>query len=134
MQNANTNFALLLLRSGAALMMLTHGYPKLMQFFSGEPITFASIFGLSMTISLLLAVFAEVICSIFVLLGLGTRLAAIPLIFTMLIAAFYIHADDPFASKEKAFLFALIFIVLFISGGGKYSFDNLFVRKLKKAK
>ena len=52
----------------------------------------------------------------------------------MLIAAFYIHADDPFARKEKALLFALIFIVLLISGGGKYSVDNHFVKNLHKAK
>ncbi|RIH63910.1 DoxX family protein [Mariniphaga sediminis] len=133
MQIANTNFALLLLRAGAALMMLTHGVPKLMQFFSGEPIAFASVFGMSTVLSLALAVFAEVICSIFILFGLGTRLSSIPLIITMLIAAFHIHGADPFSSKEKSLLFGLIFIVLLLTGAGKYSIDYLLSEKMKKS-
>lgn len=133
MQIANTNFALLLLRAGAALMMLTHGVPKLMQFFSGEPIAFASVFGMSAALSLALAVFAEVLCSIFILFGLGIRLSSIPLIITMLIAAFHIHGADPFSSKEKSLLFGLIFIVLLLTGAGKYSIDYLLSEKMKKS-
>jgi putative oxidoreductase len=132
LEKSNTNFALLVLRSGAALMMLTHGVPKLMQFFSGEPIAFASVFGMSMGLSLALAVFAEVICSVFILLGFGTRLATLPLIITMLTAAFYIHASDPFSGKEMSLLYALIFIVLFITGGGKYSVDSILAKQLKR--
>lgn len=132
-KKANTNAALLLLRAGAASMMLTHGIPKLLQFFSGEPIAFASVFGMSMGLSLALAVFAEVVCSVLVFLGLGTRLAATPLIITMLTAAFYIHADDPFSRKEMSLLYALIFIVLLITGGGKYSIDYIFSKKIKTA-
>ncbi len=130
LQPANTDAALLLLRAGAASLMLTHGIPKLMQLFSGEPIAFASVMGMSMTLSLALAVFAEAVCSILILFGIGTRLAAIPLIITMLTAAFVIHADDPFANKEMALLYAIIFSVLFLTGGGKYSVDHLIAKKL----
>ncbi len=132
MQKSNTNIALLVLRFGAALMMLTHGIPKLMQFFSAEPIAFASVMGMSMGLSLALAVFAEVVCSVFIFLGMGTRLAAMPLIVTMLTAAFYIHANDPFSGKEMSLLYALIFIVLLITGGGKYSIDYLLSKQLKR--
>lgn len=132
MEKSNTNIALLVLRSGAALMMLTHGIPKLMQFFSGEPIAFASVMGMSMGVSLALAVFAEVICSVFIILGLGTRMATIPLIITMLTAAFYIHANDPFSGKEMSLLYALIFIVLLITGAGKYSIDHILSKQLKR--
>lgn len=132
MEKSNTSIALLVLRSGAALMMLTHGIPKLMQFFSGEPIAFASVMGMSMGVSLALAVFAEVICSVFIILGLGTRMATIPLIITMLTAAFYIHANDPFSGKEMSLLYALIFIVLLITGAGKYSIDHILSKQLKR--
>lgn len=132
MENSNTNIALLVLRSGAALMMLTHGIPKLMQFFSGEPIAFASVFGMSMGLSLALAVLAEVVCSVLILLGFGTRLATLPLIVTMLTAAFYIHANDPFSGKEMSLLYALIFIILLITGGGKYTVDSILAKKLKR--
>ncbi|MDD2380148.1 MAG: DoxX family protein [Mariniphaga sp.] len=137
LEKSNTDTALLLLRIGATLMMLTHGIPKLMQFFSGEPIAFASVMGMSMGMSLALAIFAEVICSVFIFLGLGTRLATIPLIITMLTATLYIHANDPFSSKELSLLYALIFITLLLTGGGKYSIDymisNSFKRKTKAA-
>lgn len=132
MEKSNTNFALLVLRSGVALMMLTHGVPKLMQFFSGEPIAFASVFGMSMGLSLALAVFAEVVCSVLILLGIGTRLATLPVIVTMLTAALYIHASDPFSGKEMSLLYALIFIVLLITGGGKYTVDSLLAKQLKR--
>jgi putative oxidoreductase len=131
-QETDSNLAILILRAGSALMMLTHGIPKLMQFFSDEPIAFANIMGMGMTLSLALAVMAEVFCSVCILLGAGTRFAAIPLIVTMLTAAFYIHASDSFAGKEMSLLYALIFTVLLFTGGGKYSVDNILSGKLRK--
>ncbi len=131
---ANVNFALLVLRMGVSLMMLTHGYPKLLRLFSEEPITFTAILGLSATVSLALAVFAEFLCSLLIFFGVGTRLASIPLIVTMLVAAFYAHADDPFSRKEKALLFLLIYVVLLFTGGGKYSIDHYFLGRKKKRK
>lgn len=131
-EKGDSNISVLLLRVGAALMMLTHGFPKLMQLFSDEPIAFMSVMGLSMTISLALAVFAEVICSVLVLIGLGTRLASIPIIITMLTAAFVYHGADPFAGKEMALLYALIFVAILIKGGGKYSADHVLGKKLKQ--
>lgn len=126
---SNVNAALLLLRVGVSLLMLTHGYPKLMRFFADEPISFTSILGLSAAMSLALAVFAEFICSVFIILGLGTRLASIPLIVTMSVAAFHIHASDPFSTKEKALLFLLMYVVLLFTGGGKFSVDHLWGQK-----
>lgn len=126
---ANVNAALLLLRVGVSLMMLTHGYPKLMRFFADEPISFTSILGLSAAVSLALAVFAEFVCSLFIILGVGTRLASIPLVVTMAVAAFHAHAGDPFSRKEKALLFLLIYLVLLFTGGGKFSIDHLWSRK-----
>ena len=109
--------------------MLTHGIPKLSRLTSGEEIKFADPFGLGPVISLLLVVFSEVVCSILIILGLGTRLASIPLIVTMLVAAFQAHADDPFGTKEKPLLFILIYIVLLVFGSGKYSVDQGLSRK-----
>lgn len=104
--------------------MLTHGVPKLMKLFSDAEIKFADPFGFGAVPSLLLAVFAEFFCSILIILGLGTRLATIPLLITMLVAAFHAHANDPFGSKEKPLLFALLYFLFLVFGGGKYSFDQ----------
>jgi putative oxidoreductase len=109
-------------------IMMIHGLPKLNRLTSGEEIKFADPFGLGPQISLGLAVFAEVVCTIFIILGLGTRLASIPLIITMAVAAFYAHASDPFATKEKPILFLLIFIILAVFGSGRYSIDRLMTK------
>ena len=82
-------------------------------------------------LSLVLAVFAEVLCVIFVLVGLGTRLASIPIIVTMVIAVFLIHAADPFAVKEMGLLYLLAYVVFFLVGSGKYSVDALLVKRQK---
>jgi putative oxidoreductase len=42
----------------------------------------------------------------------------------MAVAAFIAHAADPFGTKEKPLLFLVIFIVLLLTGGGKYSLDR----------
>jgi putative oxidoreductase len=125
----NIDIAILVIRIGIALLMLTHGLPKLASAFSDEPVQFPSLFGMSGTVSLGLAVFAEVFCSLFVLVGFGTRLAVIPLIITMLVAIIQIHAADPFGKKELAVHFLFAYIILLISGSGKYSVDYLLQRK-----
>ena len=124
----NVDFALLITRIAIALLMFTHGLPKLSGF-SEEPVKFIDILGLGTTVSLSLAVFAEVICSVLVLLGLSTRLAVIPLSITMLVAAFHVHIKDSFAKQEMALHFLLVYVVLFILGSGKYSLDGLFIKK-----
>ena len=123
------NVCLLLVRISVGSFLLTHGLPKLSRLTSGEEIKFADPFGFGPFFSLVLVVFAEVVCSILVILGLATRLASIPPIITMLVAAFHAHINDPFGTKEKPLLFLLIFIVLLVFGSGKYSIDQKLSRK-----
>ena len=125
------DFALLIVRIAVAAFMLTHGYPKLLKLLAGGEIRFADPFGFGMTISLVLAVMAEFFCSILVGLGIGTRLATIPLIVTMSVAAFIAHANDPFGKKELALLYLVIFVFLLFTGSGKFSADYLISRKSK---
>ena len=127
------DMALLVVRITVAGLMLAHGLPKLEMLLSGEPVQFPAVFGLSAASSLALAIFAEVVCSVLILVGLGTRLAVIPLIFTMLVAAFYIHGADPFARKEPAILYLLPYVLLLLAGSGKYALDHLLQQKRLKA-
>ena len=80
--------------------------------------------------SLSLAIFGEVVCSVGFILGLLYRLALIPMMFTMATALFVIHAGDTFAVKELAFTFLCVFIIMWIAGPGKYSADYLISRRL----
>ncbi len=118
-----TDLAILVARVGIATLMLTHGIPKMMMLFSGEPVQFLSVMGLSAELSLGLAVFAEVFCSLLLLAGFATRLATIPLIITMLVAALLIHAADPFTKQEPALQYLIVYIVLLFTGSGKFSVD-----------
>jgi putative oxidoreductase len=125
-QHTNTiDLAILVIRITIATLMLVHGIPKMGMLFSGDAILFPSIFGLSPALSLSLTVFAEVICSAFVLTGFGTRLAVLPLAITMLVAILIVHANDPFTNKELAIHYLFTYVVLFITGSGRYSLDYL---------
>lgn len=128
------SLGLLVLRVGVGTMMAAgHGWQKLLMF-GARSGSFPDPLGVGSQLSLALALFAELLCSIFVILGLGTRLAAIPPLFTMLVAAFVIHADDPWAKKELALLYAVPFLVLLLAGGGSYSLDALLWRRRRPTK
>ena len=74
--------------------------------------------------SLIMAIGAEVGCSILLILGLGTRLAVIPLAFTMLVALFVVHAEDPWKVKELAAIYLLVYASLLLTGPGQFSLDH----------
>ena len=125
------NIALLILRLAVAGFMLTHGYPKLTKLLAGGEIKFSDPIGVGPTISLVLVVLAEFLCSILVGLGVFTRLSTIPLIVAMSVAAFIAHGPDPFGRKELALMYLLIYVFLLITGGGKYSVDHFISKKSK---
>ncbi|WFB35238.1 DoxX family protein [Kiritimatiellota bacterium B12222] len=104
-------------------MLMGHGWGKLMSF-SDLSSSFSDPLGISHLGSLIAAIFAEVVCAALVSLGLFTRIALLPLIFTMIIAAFVVHGNDPFATREKALLYLAAYIGLFFTGPGKLSLDS----------
>ena len=117
------NLSLLLLRIGFAGLMLTHGIPKLLQLLQGN-FEFGDPIGIGAIASLILTVFAEAICSLFILVGYKTRLACIPLIITMLVAVFIVHGNDPLGRKELDLLYLTAFVVIALIGPGKFSIDR----------
>lgn len=118
----------LLLRFIVGGAMLSHGILKIMSF-ATLATTFPDPIGLGSTLSLILAIGAEVGCSLLLIFGLLTRLATLPLIFNMAVIFFIVHHGAPFAAKELALLYLIIYIAIFILGGGRYSLDKLFFKK-----
>ena len=115
-------YTLLFFRIGVSLLMLYgHGYPKVQKLFSGTEIQFADPFGLGMKLSFYLVVFAEVICSIFIILGLKTRMAASVLVFNMLVAVFVMATNGEV--PELALMYFISYVLILVFGGGKYSVD-----------
>ncbi len=125
MHTRSVDIALLILRLGLGFTMIYgHGWGKLMRFFADDPIQFSDPFGLGPEISLALVTFAEVICAALLAVGLFSRLATIPLIITMLVAAFYAHIDDPFSRMEKPIMYLIAYVSLLLAGPGWYSLDE----------
>lgn len=106
-------------------MMVPHGYSKLEKLIEqGAEAGFADPLGIGELPSLILTIFAELVCSMLVIVGFKTRLAAIPLIVTMLVAALVVHINDPFSKMELPLLYAAVYSALAISGSGKFSVDG----------
>ena len=122
------DLALLVLRVVAGSAMLTHGIPKLIKLFTVRPIVFANPVGLGVVPSMMLSTFAEFACAILIILGLFTRLAAIPLVINFTVIFFVVHQALPFAGKELPLLFLVIFFSILLSGGGRYSLDRRLFR------
>lgn len=124
MNHRLNDIALLILRLVfGGLMIINHGWPKLLRLLGDEPIKFADPLGLGKVPSLVLATGAELLAAAFLMLGLFTRLSLVPLMFTMIVAAFVVHAGDPFKEIETALLFLFAYLSIFIAGPGWYSID-----------
>jgi putative oxidoreductase len=112
----NPDVGLLVLRLGIALLMLPHGWQKIERFeqYASRLPAFAVV----------LSALAEIGCSLALLLGIQTRLATIPLIINMSVAAFLVKADAPWQEKELAVVYLLVYLTLFLAGGGKFSLQK----------
>ncbi len=121
----NIDLSLLLLRIAAGGFMLSHGYGKMVKLFNGT-FEFADPIGLGVELSLVLTVFSEVLCALFIVLGILPRFAAIPLIITMVVIVFVVHASDGFGKQELPLFYLISYVVILLLGGGKYSLQRLF--------
>ena len=117
------SFSLLLLclRLLFGIMLMLHGLEKVYNytelcFVFPDPIHIGS------EISLLFVIFAEILCSIFFIIGALYRIMMIPMVITMLVAFFHIH-EGSIVEGELAFIYLLMFILMYISGPGQYSID-----------
>jgi putative oxidoreductase len=128
-KNFNNDLALLLLRiTFGGLLLIDHGIGKIEKLMN-PPVQFMDFMGLGPDASLFLVIVAEAVCSLLVVIGLGTRLACIPLLINFIVALVKAHAGNTFAQVELPLIFLLSFVVIFISGAGKYSFDTLLIRQ-----
>lgn len=88
------------------------------------------------TLNAYLTTFTEALGVILLVLELGTRYIAFPLIITMLVAIFMVHWDNGFLAAKNGFQIPFYFIItlltLLINGSGKISLDHLIGKKLKQ--
>ena len=130
-----TDLGILILRVGAGGMLaLGHGWGKL-QMYGQMSEKFPDPLGIGPTMSLMGAIAGELAAGLLVALGLCTRLSALLAAFTMGVAAFVIHTNDPIfmtgqgGAKEPALLYLVPFVALVLLGGGRFSLDGLLWKK-----
>jgi putative oxidoreductase len=129
----NTDLGLLIIRLIIGALMAFYGYEKLIHFNEMAASDFwmknVSFFGLSSKIALGLTVFAELVCSILLILGLFTRISLFFLAFCM---AWIFLVVFPMSILDKgdngyqfndAFVYFSIYLGLFFTGAGNYSLD-----------
>jgi len=121
------DLALLILRVfSGGLMLSVHGWPKWLELVGPDPISFADPLGVGPTVSLALAVFAECLCALLVILGWMTRWATFPLLVTMVVAVFLVNFGSPLPDLELGLLYLAAFLTLMLTGAGRYSLDARF--------
>ncbi len=127
--NRKQDLALGLLRVMVGIIFLAHGYQKLFVWgFHGVAGGFAQL-GIPLpTLSAYLATFAEFFGGLALLLGLRTRLAAIPVGFTMLVALLQVHLKGGFflpSGSEYVLMLLAANVALVLGGGGAFALDNV---------
>ncbi len=118
------NAGMLFLRVGMGILIFHHGFQKITHF-NETTHYIPNLLGMGKTINTSLIIFAEFFCSLFLILGLFTRLACIPLIIAMSVALYKSTDLDFFGKGEAPSLFLVGFIVLILIGPGKVSVDGM---------
>ncbi|MEN9331519.1 MAG: hypothetical protein RLZZ94_609 [Bacteroidota bacterium] len=131
--NKLSNYGYTLFRVGIPALMLLNGQHKLEQLMAGGEIKFMNFLGLGAEVSLVLAVIGEVVAPLFLIVGFKTRVAAIPAIITMFVAAFVAHAGDPLGEREHSLLYLVAFVAIAMIGSGSNSIDAWFQKRKSKA-
>lgn len=121
---------ILALRFFIGVMIMLHGLQKLMNF-EVLSFTFPSFFGFGSYTSLMLVIFAELCCSLFLIFGLLVRIAVIFPMITMAVAFFDVHNAE-FPSGELSFLYLVILVILYFTGPGRYSLDYLIAARFMR--
>lgn len=117
------DLSMLLLRLAGGLLLL-HGIPKLLEF-NTKVDAFPDPIGIGSVASLILCIFAEFFCTVFVMLGAFTRVMVIPVIINMAVIVFVVHGNDPIKKNELGIFYLLTFLVIFLAGPGRFSLDGL---------
>lgn len=122
--NAGFNFGMLVLRVVLGILLASHGYSKLISF-STLRYKFMNFLHMGSTVSLSLVIFAELFCSIFLILGLFTRFAVIPIIIAMGVVVFVATHGEILGKGEQGAMYLAASITILFCGPGKISVDGM---------
>ena len=123
------SFLILCLRVFFGVFFMMHGLDKMTNF-SALSETYPSIMGFGSYMTLMISIFAEFCCSLFLITGLLVRITVLPMIVAMAVAFFDVH-DAMMPEGELALIYLIVFIILYATGPGRYSLDYLIDTKVQ---
>lgn len=121
---------ILLMRIFFGVLFFTHGLDKMMNF-NELSYTYPDVLGFGSYMTLMVTIFCEFCCSLFLIAGLLVRIMTIPMIIAMGVAFFDVH-DAMMPEGELALIYFIMFIILFFVGPGRYSVDYLIDDRFRK--
>jgi putative oxidoreductase len=125
-ESRHQDLGLLFLRgSGALFLLWVHGLPKLLNY-SEQLKQIEDPFHLGAHVTLLLAIFAEVLCPLLIIAGVLVRLACLPILAVLLIAMVVVHPEWTLLEGQFGWLLLIIFTTLLISGPGRLVLSQRF--------
>jgi putative oxidoreductase len=114
-----TDAALLFLRVSASLLvLLVHGLPKALHV-RGQLGAIEDPLHLGSAFTLGFAIFAEVVCPLLMILGIATRLAALPILLVTVVALTLVHPDWTLEQGQFAWMLLILFGTVAIGGPGR---------------
>jgi putative oxidoreductase len=129
-------WGLMLLRVVVGIVFLVHGFQKL--FFMGFGGVAGMMEGLGVPAPVLFAVIltlVEVLGGLALILGLFTRVAAVPLAIDMLVATLMVHLPNGFSAANGGYEFTLVLLVaslaLAVAGPGEAALDRMLATRMK---
>ena len=125
-ESRHQDIGLLFLRvSGALFLLWVHGLPKLLNY-SEQLKLIEDPFHLGAHVTLLLAIFAEVLCPLLIIAGVLVRLACLPILAVLLIAMVVVHPEWTLLEGQFGWLLLIMFTTLLISGPGRLVLSQRF--------
>jgi putative oxidoreductase len=126
LENNARDIGLLFLRiSGAAFLLVVHGLPKLLDF-NQQLTLIEDPFHMGAQLTLILAIFAEVLCPLLIVTGIFVRLSCLPILFLLLVALVVVHPDWTLEQGQFGWLLLIIFTTVFIAGPGRLALNARF--------
>lgn len=108
--------------AGSLLLLHVHGLPKILHY-QNELAHIDDPLRMGHTLTLWCALFAEVLCPVLIVLGLLTRLAALPVVFLLAVSMVLVHPEWSIAEGQFGWLLVIVFGTIALSGAGRYSVD-----------
>ncbi len=132
LRGKGVSLLILVVRVVFGILFFMHGLDKMMNF--NELVSaYPSVLGFGSYMTLMVTIFCEFCCSLFLIAGLLVRLMTVPMIVAMGVAFFDIH-DAILPEGELALIYLIVFLILFVTGPGRYSVDYLIDRKVQNEK